>query len=180
MTLIFISSIAVRLAQEIGLRNRINTICQAAFFKITEVIPVDEAVKHMKAAIVRSYGDKGDEIVSMNYRAVDAGIAEVQKVDVPAEWRDAEDDSVKFREAPEFVLNIADVMNRQEGDSLPVSTFTDYADGTFPMGTSQYEKRGIAVNIPKWIPGTAFSATSARMSVRTPLFVHSCSTKRRG
>lgn len=143
---------AVRLAQEIGLRNRINTICQAAFFKITEVIPVDEAVKHMKAAIVRSYGDKGDDIVSMNYRAVDAGIAEVQKVDVPADWRDAEDDPVKFREAPEFVLNIADVMNRQEGDSLPVSTFTDYADGTFPMGTSQYEKRGIAVNIPKWIP----------------------------
>jgi pyruvate-ferredoxin/flavodoxin oxidoreductase len=80
---------AVRLAQEIGLRNRINTICQAAFFKITEVIPVDEAVKHMKDAIVRSYGDKGEEIVNMNYRAVDAGIAEVQKVDVPAEWRDS-------------------------------------------------------------------------------------------
>ncbi|MBP6136995.1 MAG: pyruvate:ferredoxin (flavodoxin) oxidoreductase [Clostridiaceae bacterium] len=143
---------AVRLAQEIGLRNRINTICQAAFFKITEVIPVDEAVKHMKAAIVRSYGDKGDEIVNMNYRAVDAGIAEVQKVEVPVEWRNAEEDYVKFREAPEFVLNIADVMNRQEGDSLPVSVFTDYADGTFPMGTSQFEKRGIAVNIPKWIP----------------------------
>ncbi|HHX19073.1 MAG TPA: pyruvate:ferredoxin (flavodoxin) oxidoreductase [Clostridiaceae bacterium] len=143
---------AVRLAQEIGLRNRINTICQAAFFKITEVIPVDEAVKYMKDAIVRSYGDKGEEIVNMNYRAVDAGIAEVQKVEVPAEWRDAEDDPVKFREAPEFILNIADVMNRQEGDSLPVSAFTDYVDGTFPMGTSQYEKRGIAVNIPKWIP----------------------------
>ncbi|MGI6507387.1 MAG: pyruvate:ferredoxin (flavodoxin) oxidoreductase [Saccharofermentanales bacterium] len=143
---------AVRLAQEIGLRNRINTICQAAFFKITEVIPVDEAVKYMKDAIVRSYGDKGEEIVNMNYRAVDAGIAEVQKVEVPAEWRDSEDDPVKFREAPEFILNIADVMNRQEGDSLPVSAFTDYVDGTFPMGTSQYEKRGIAVNIPKWIP----------------------------
>ncbi len=143
---------AVRLAQEIGLRNRINTICQAAFFKITEVIPVDEAVKYMKDAIVRSYGDKGEEIVNMNYRAVDAGIAEVQKVEVPAEWRDAEDDPVKFREAPEFILNIADVMNRQEGDSIPVSAFTDYVDGTFPMGTSQYEKRGIAVNIPKWIP----------------------------
>lgn len=143
---------AVSLAQEIGLRNRINTICQAAFFKITEVIPVDEAVQYMKKAIVRSYGAKGDDIVNMNYRAVDAGIAEVQKVEVPDEWRDAEDDPVKFREAPEFVLNIADVMNRQEGDSLPVSAFTDFADGTFPMGTSQYEKRGIAVNVPKWIP----------------------------
>ena len=143
---------AVRIAQEIGLRGRINTICQAAFFKITEVIPVEEAVSHMKEAIVRSYSDKGEEIVNMNYRAVDAGIAEVQKVEVPESWRRAEDDPVRFREAPAFVLNVADVMNRQEGNSLPVSAFTDYCDGTFPQGTSRYEKRGIAVNIPKWIP----------------------------
>ncbi len=143
---------AVRIAQEIGLRGRINTICQAAFFKITEVIPVEEAVSHMKEAIVRSYSDKGEEIVNMNYRAVDAGIAEVQKVEVPESWLRAEDDPVRFREAPAFVLNVADVMNRQEGNSLPVSAFTDYCDGTFPQGTSRYEKRGIAVNIPKWIP----------------------------
>jgi pyruvate-ferredoxin/flavodoxin oxidoreductase len=143
---------AVGLAQEIGLGSRINTICQAAFFKITEVIPVDEAVQHMKDAIVRSYGHKGEDIVNMNYRAVDAGIAEVKKVDVPAAWKDLEDEPVELRDAPDFVLNIADVMNRQEGDTLPVSVFMDHVDGTMPQGTSQYEKRGIAVNIPTWIP----------------------------
>ncbi|NLA71394.1 MAG: pyruvate:ferredoxin (flavodoxin) oxidoreductase, partial [Clostridiaceae bacterium] len=143
---------AVAIAQDLGLGNRINTICQASFFKISEVIPVDEAIRHMKTAIVRSYGDKGEEIVNMNYKAVDAGIAQVHEIKVPESWRDLEETAVKFREAPAFVMEIADVMNRQEGDNLPVSAFMDHVDGTFPQATSQYEKRGIAVNVPKWIP----------------------------
>lgn len=143
---------AVDLAVEIGLGSRINTICQAAFFKITEVIPVEEAVGYMKDRIVKSYGSKGEDIVNMNYAAVDAGIENVVKIDVPAEWADAEDEIMPVREAPDFVMNIADIMNRQEGDTLPVSAFADRADGTIPLGTSQYEKRGIAVNIPNWLP----------------------------
>ncbi|NLA95404.1 MAG: 4Fe-4S dicluster domain-containing protein, partial [Clostridiaceae bacterium] len=143
---------AVAIAQDIVLGNRINTICQAAFFQISQVIPVDEAVRHMKEAIVRSYGDKGEDVVKMNYRAVDAGIEQVREVKVPDAWRQAEDTPVKFREAPAFVLNIADVMNRQEGNSLPVSAFMDHVDGTMPQATAQYEKRGIAVNVPRWIP----------------------------
>ena len=143
---------AVAIAQDIGLGSRINTICQAAFFQISQVIPVDEAVRHMKEAIVRSYGDKGEDVVKMNYRAVDAGIEQVREVKVPDAWRQAEDTPLKFREAPAFVLKIADVMNRQEGDSLPVSAFMDHVDGTMPQSTAQYEKRGIAVNVPRWIP----------------------------
>ena len=142
---------AVKIAQDLGLGSRINTICQAAFFKISQVIPVDEAVKHMKEAIVRSYGDKGEDIVKMNYQAVDAGIDQVREVQVPADWAKAADKPVRLRQAPDFVLSIADVMNRQEGDSLPVSAFMDHVDGTMPQSTSQYEKRGIAVNVPKWI-----------------------------
>lgn len=143
---------AVDIAQKLGLGNRINTICQAAFFKISQVIPIEESVKHMKEAIVRSYGDKGEDIVKMNYSAVDAGIDQVREVQVPDDWKEAPDTPVTLRQAPAFVLNIADVMNRQEGDSLPVSAFMDYVDGTLPQSTAQYEKRGIAVNVPKWIP----------------------------
>ena len=142
---------AIDLGVEIGLGTRVNTICQAAFFKITEVIPVEDSVKYMKEMIVKSYGSKGEDIVNMNYAAVDAGIEHVKKVDVPAEWANAEDEIMQVREAPDFVQNIADVMNRQEGDSLPVSAFMKYVDGHIPLGTSKYEKRGIAVNIPNWI-----------------------------
>ncbi|HHU54102.1 MAG TPA: pyruvate:ferredoxin (flavodoxin) oxidoreductase [Clostridiaceae bacterium] len=143
---------AIDLGVEIGLGTRVNTICQAAFFKITEVIPVEDSVKYMKEMIVKSYGSKGEEVVNMNYAAVDAGIEHVKKVDVPAEWVNAPDEVLPVREAPDFVKNIADVMNRQEGDSLPVSAFMDYVDGHIPLGTTKYEKRGIAVNIPNWIP----------------------------
>ncbi len=143
---------AVDLAAEIGLGSRINTICQAAYFKITEVIPVEEAVQHMKEMIVKSYGRKGEEVVNMNYAAVDAGVKNVKKIEVPAAWAEAEDKPLPVREVPDFVKNIADVMNHQEGDKLPVSAFIDRADGTIPVGTSKYEKRGIAVNIPSWKP----------------------------
>ncbi|NLJ70088.1 MAG: pyruvate:ferredoxin (flavodoxin) oxidoreductase [Clostridiaceae bacterium] len=142
---------AIDLGVEIGLGTRVNTICQAAFFKITEVIPVEDSVKYMKEMIVKSYGSKGEDIVNMNYAAVDAGIKHVKKVEVPAEWANAEDTVLPVREAPDFVQNIADVMNRQEGNSLPVSAFMDYVDGHIPLGTAKYEKRGIAVNVPNWI-----------------------------
>lgn len=140
------------LGVKLGLGSRVNTICQAAFFAITEVIPIDDAVKYMKEAIVKSYGHKGEKIVEMNYNAVDAGIKEYREVEVPAAWADAQDAPKPLREAPDFVKNVADIMNAQKGDQLPVSTFVDYEDGHFPNGTTAYEKRGIAVNIPIWKP----------------------------
>ncbi|MDO5016113.1 MAG: pyruvate:ferredoxin (flavodoxin) oxidoreductase [Eubacteriales bacterium] len=141
---------AVELAENIGLGGRINTIMQAAFFAITKVIPVDDAVKYMKQAIVKSYGHKGEDIVNMNYAAVDAGIDSFTQVDVPAEWKEAPIQPKELREAPDYITNIVDVMNAQRGDELPVSTFTDREDGHWPSGTTKYEKRGIAVNIPIW------------------------------
>ncbi|MDW7657762.1 MAG: pyruvate:ferredoxin (flavodoxin) oxidoreductase [Bacillota bacterium] len=141
---------AVTRAAEIGLGGRINTICQAAFFKLTNVIPVDDAVDYMKKAIVKSYGSKGDDIVKMNYAAVDAGITAVREVAVPDAWANAVDEPVSQRKATRFVREVADVMNAQRGDELPVSAFSGREDGTFPQGTSQYEKRMIAVQIPIW------------------------------
>lgn len=143
---------AVTEAMEIGLGSRINTICQAAFFKISPVIPIEDAVKYMKEAIVRSYGHKGDRIIEMNYAAVDAGVEKVKKIEIPESWKNAEPTQLPLREVPDFVKNIADVMNAQEGDKLPVSAFADRPDGAFPEGTTQYEKRGVAVNIPIWQP----------------------------
>ena len=143
---------AINKAVEIGLGGRINTIMQAAFFKLSNVIPVDDAVKYMKKAVDKSYGNKGEEVVKMNYGAIDAGVAGVHAVTVPAAWADAVDSTVAGdSNVPAFVRNVAAVMNRQAGDSLPVSAFADRADGTFPQGTSKYEKRSIAINVPKWI-----------------------------
>ncbi len=141
---------ATTLASEIGLGGRINTICQAAFFKLASVIPVDDAVKHMKKAIDKSYGAKGDEIVKMNYAAVDAGVNAVKVIDIPAAWAQAADKPTVKKDVPEFISNVVEVMNAQKGDQLPVSAFTGREDGTFPQATSQYEKRMIAVNIPVW------------------------------
>ena len=141
-----------KLGVEIGLGNKINMIMQSAFFNLTKVIPVDEAVKHLKESIVKSYGKKGEDIVNMNYAAVDAGINSAHKVAVPASWKDAKDDEKtgEVKELPEFIANILVPMNRQEGDSLPVSAFLGREDGTFPSGTAAYEKRGVAVTVPKW------------------------------
>ncbi|NCC49428.1 MAG: 4Fe-4S dicluster domain-containing protein, partial [Clostridia bacterium] len=143
---------AVTLAADIGLGGRINTICQAAFFKLANVIPVDEAVDYMKKAIVKSYGSKGDEIIRMNYAAVDAGINSIVEIEVPAAWADAQDEAATARNVPEFVRDVADVMNAQKGDDLPVSAFKGREDGTFPQGTTQFEKRMIATQIPIWVP----------------------------
>ena len=143
---------ATKIAAEIGLGGRTNTILQSAFFKITGIIPYEEAVGYMKKAIVKSYGKKGEHIVNMNYAAVDRG-GEYTKVEIPADWKDI---TAKFenpnaaRLAPDFVKHIADVVNAQAGDTLPVSAFNDYVDGTIPAGTSAYEKRGVAVKVPEW------------------------------
>ena len=143
---------ATKIAAEIGLGGRTNTILQSAFFKITGIIPYEDAVKYMKEAIVKSYGKKGENIVNMNYAAVDRG-GEYTEIAVPAEWANLTakfENPQKDRLAPEFVKNIADIVNAQAGDTLPVSAFMPYADGTMPAGTAAYEKRGVAVNIPVW------------------------------
>ncbi len=142
---------ATKLAEEIGLGNRTNTIMQSAFFKIAEVIPYDQAVEEMKKMIVKSFGKKGEEIVNMNYAAVDAGGKNIVKVAVDPAWAKLTDNTkVDERNIPAFVKNIVEPVNAQKGDFLPVSVFKGYEDGTFPAGTSQYEKRGIAINIPEW------------------------------
>ncbi len=142
-----------KIGQELGLGNRTNTIMQSAFFKITNVIPYELAVKEMKAAIVKSYGKKGEAVVNMNYAAVDAGGKEgnLVKVNVPAEWKSLPDAMPEQSgDRPEFIRNIVDVMNAQKGDDLPVSAFNGIEDGTFPLGTAKYEKRGIAISVPEW------------------------------
>ncbi|MCP4050910.1 MAG: pyruvate:ferredoxin (flavodoxin) oxidoreductase [bacterium] len=145
---------ATTIAEEIGLGNRTNTIMQSAFFKISEVISYDTAVDEMKKAIVKSYGNKGEKVVDMNYSAVDAGGHNILKVTVPQEWKNLNSEfKPKVDEkAPDFIKNVVVPMNAQIGDNLPVSTFTGREDGTFPAGTTAYEKRGIAVNVPSWIP----------------------------
>ena len=141
---------AVEKAREIGLGGRINTICQSAFFGLSKVIPVEDAIKYMKKAALKSYGSKGDEIVNMNYAAIDAGVGAVVEVKIPESWSAAADAKVVKKDVPAFIRDVVEVMNAQEGDKLPVSAFKGREDGTFPQGTSQYEKRGIAVEIPIW------------------------------
>ncbi len=141
---------ATKIAEEIGLGSRTNTIMQSAFFKISEVIPYDQAVDQMKKFIVKSFGRKGEDIVNMNYKAVDAG-GDVVKVEVPASWAKAQDAPVAAGKAlPDFIRDIVMPINSQKGDDLPVSAFVGREDGTFPAGTTAYEKRGIAVNVPEW------------------------------
>ena len=143
---------ATKIAAEIGLGGRTNTILQSAFFRITGIIPAEDAVKYMKDAALKSYGKKGENVVNMNYAAIDRG-GEYTEVKVPAEWAQI---TAKFsnphagRLAPAFVKEIADVVNAQCGDTLPVSAFVPWMDGTMPNGTAAYEKRGVAVNVPVW------------------------------
>ncbi|MBQ5587807.1 MAG: pyruvate:ferredoxin (flavodoxin) oxidoreductase [Selenomonadales bacterium] len=142
---------AVKIAQEIGLGGRINMIMQSAFFKIANIIPVEDAVAHLKDAVVKSYGNKGQHIVDMNNAAIDQGVNAIVKVDIPAAWADAQDAPAEAKaEVPAYISNILEPMNRQEGDSLPVSAFVGIEDGTYPLGSAAYEKRGIAINVPEW------------------------------
>ncbi len=142
---------AVDVAVKVGLGpNRINMVTQSAFFKLSNVIDFDKAVELIKAAIKKTYGKKGDEIVKMNCDAVDGAIEALVKIDVPASWKDAVDKDVKENNVPDFIKNIVQPVNAQAGNKLPVSTFAGIEDGTFETGTSRFEKRGVAVNVPAW------------------------------
>ncbi|MFO7851474.1 MAG: pyruvate:ferredoxin (flavodoxin) oxidoreductase [Bacteroidota bacterium] len=144
---------ATKLAEDIGLGTRTNTIMQSAFFKVSEVIPYDKAVDEMKTFIEKTFGRKGENVVNMNYAAVDKGGEKVIEVKVPDEWKKLKgEDKKEERDVPDFVKNVCDPINAQKGDDLPVSTFKGREDGTFPAGTTEYEKRGVAVNVPRWIP----------------------------
>jgi len=155
---------AVQIAQDLGLGGRFNMIMQSAFFKLANIIPLDKAVQYLKDSVIDSYGNKGEKVINMNNAAIDQGIGALVKVAVPAAWAEAQNtagDQARFacacsselaKPVPEFVSNILVPMNRQEGDKLPVSTFVAHQDGTYPLGTSAYEKRGIAINVPQWLP----------------------------
>ncbi len=143
---------AVKIAGELGLGGRFNMVMQAAFFKLADIIPIDDAVKYLKDAVEKSYGSKGQNVVDMNCGAIDKGIEALHKVDIST-W-DIEDTSLNHKspqvDPPEFITDIQNVMNRQEGDNLAVSKFVDLADGTFPVGGTAYEKRGTAIKVPEW------------------------------
>ena len=147
----------IKIGKEIGLGGRINTVLQSAFFKLASIIPEEEAIDLMKKAAKATYGRKGDKIVQMNYDAIDAGAKQVVEVEVPESWKSCEDEGLFSPEVKggkedvvDFVKNIQTKVNAQEGNSLPVSAFNDYVDGSTPSGSSAYEKRGIAVDIPVW------------------------------
>ena len=149
----------IKIGKEIGLGGRINTVLQSAFFKLANIIPEEQAIELMKAAAKATYGRKGDAIVQMNYDAIDAGAKQVVEITVPENWKNAADEGLDFTHAENgrgdvvnFVNDIQAKVNAQEGNSLPVSAFKDYVDGTTPSGSSAYEKRGIAVDIPVWNP----------------------------
>ncbi|ULB34549.1 MULTISPECIES: pyruvate:ferredoxin (flavodoxin) oxidoreductase [Proteiniphilum] len=142
---------ATEIAEEIGLGNRTNTILQSAFFKISNVIPYDQAVDQMKKFIVKSYGRKGEDVVKMNYSAVDRG-GDVEEVEIPKEWADIQVVAETPDDAPEFIRKVVRTVNAQRGYSLPVSAFSGREDGTWEQGTTKYEKRGVAVNVPVWKP----------------------------
>ena len=150
----------IKIGKEIGLGGRINTVLQSAFFKLAAIIPEEEAIDLMKAAAKATYGRKGDKIVQMNYDAIDAGAKQVVEVTVPESWKDAADEGLAQpkvdengrKDVVDFVKNIQAKVNAQEGNTLPVSAFNDYVDGSTPSGSSAYEKRGIAVDIPVWKP----------------------------
>ena len=157
---------ATKIAAEIGLGNRTNTILQSAFFKISGVIPYDLAVEQMKKFIVKSYGKKGEDIVNMNYAAVDRG-GEITKVEIPHEWAEL-DCSTDFvleplKDAPDFINNVMRPMTAQCGNDLPVSAFEDIIDGTFPAGTTAYEKRGIATVVPEWNPANCIQCNQCSL-----------------
>ncbi len=142
----------VDIAEEVGLGRRINMIMQTCFFKLAEIIPIDDAIQYLKDAVVDSYGHKGEKIVEMNHRAIDRSLEGLEKVDVPESWAGASSEEEEEKpERPEFIEEVLEPIARQRGDDLPVSTFADRADGSFPQGVSQHEKRGIALHVPDWL-----------------------------
>ena len=143
---------AIGIAKELGLGNKTSIVLQSAFFKIANVIPFEDAVEYMKAAVVKSFGAKGEKIVSMNHAAIAEGEKNINKIDVPADWKDAVDVPKAEKEVPAFIKNILEPCNKQVGDTIPVSKFMDMVDGHLPQGSAAYEKRGIAVDVPEWDP----------------------------
>jgi pyruvate-ferredoxin/flavodoxin oxidoreductase len=155
---------AVEIAQKLGLGGRFNILMQSAFFKLANIIPIEKAVAYLKDAVLSSYGNKGGKVIEMNNAAISQGMESLVKVEPPEAWKTATNttaDEAKFAcacsselktEAPKFITNILVPMNRQDGDKLPVSAFLGQEDGTFPLGTSAYEKRGIAISVPQWQP----------------------------
>ncbi len=142
---------AVKIAAEVGLGSRINMVMQSAFFKLANVIPLDDAIKYLKAAIKKTYGKKGDNIVRMNHEAVDKALEALVKVEVPESWANASvEEAAATTDAPEFFKQIVEPINKQQGDKLPVSTFKDWVDGSMPNGIAAYEKRNIAISVPEW------------------------------
>ncbi len=149
---------AIDLAREIGMGKRTNTILQSAFFKLAKVMPEAEAIQYMKDAATHSYLKKGQDVVDMNHKAIDAGATAFQKFEVPASWKDAQDAPKENKHTGpvklvELVNNVLEPVGRMDGDSLPVSAFAPYADGTFELGAAAYEKRGVAVSVPTWDSG---------------------------
>ena len=142
---------ANRISQYLGLGNRSNIVLQAAFFKLANIIPAEEAIKYMKSAVKKTYRSKGEKIINMNLEAIDGGMKGLTEIPVPVEWKDAEEDAIEEnRDLPPFIKNIMLPINALKGDDLPVSTFLGYEDGTTPLGVTAYEKRGIATNVPVW------------------------------
>jgi len=142
----------IGIANGLGLGRRINTILQAAFFQLTNIIPIKEAVRQMKDAATKSYGHRGDDIIRMNHEAVDAGVSKVREIKVPVSWADLEIPVAAAPQVPGFIKDVAMPVNAIHGDFLPVSAFVGREDGTFPQGTAAYEKRMVAVDVPRWIP----------------------------
>ncbi|MDD3238922.1 MAG: pyruvate:ferredoxin (flavodoxin) oxidoreductase [Lachnospira sp.] len=156
---------AIDKAIEIGMGKRTNTILQSAFFKLADVMPIDDAIEFMKAAAKKSYSKKGDAVVEMNYKAIDAGVDAIHKVEVPASWANAVDNKAAKEisgrpEVVKMVKNLLEPISKMDGDSLPVSAFKDIADGQFETGASAYEKRGTAVMVPEWDPTSCVQCNS--------------------
>ena len=142
---------ATDIAEEIGLGNRTSTVLQAAFFKLSGVLPIDQAEEYMKQAAIKTFSKKGEKIVNMNLAAIERGLTDMVKIDIPAEWASLKDEEMKIDgDLPEYVRKVLIPMNRADGDNIPVSTFSQYADGVMPISMARFEKRGVADNVPVW------------------------------
>ena len=142
---------ATDIAEEIGLGNRTSTVLQAAFFKLSGVLPIDQAEEYMKQAAIKTFSKKGEKIVNMNLAAIERGLTDMVKIEVPAEWAELKDEELKIDgDLPEYVRKVLIPMNRADGDNIPVSTFSQYADGVMPISMAKFEKRGVADNVPVW------------------------------
>jgi len=152
---------AVKIAEEIGLGGRINMIMQTVFFKLSNVLPINDAMKYLKAAIAKTYGKKGQEVIEMNWKAVDAASADIQEIHYPSSWSNLPADKPEVRKELEFITKVMRPMLAQQGDKLPVSAFPPA--GIFPAGTSQYEKRGVAINVPEWLMNNCIQCNQCAM-----------------